>query len=82
MIALTIRVPDVSNPTAPELLDVLEDLLPRFSSYAISFWVVAILWVSLMPFSGSMLGVYGGYHNSVIVYCAHVVLASLNLAWL
>ncbi len=109
LLALEIRVPDVANPTAPELLDALVDLLPRFSSHAISFWVVAtlwlahhrifhyiegydrrlllinlllLMWVALMPFSGSMLGVYGGYQISVIVYCAHLVLASLNLAGL
>ncbi|CAN5133652.1 TMEM175 family protein [soil metagenome] len=109
LLALEIRLPDVASSTMPELLDALVGILPKLSSYAISFWVVAtlwmahhrifhyieafdrrlllinlllLMWVALIPFSGSMLGEYGEFQVSVIVYCAHMVLASLNLAWL
>lgn len=41
-----------------------------------------LMWVALMPFSGSLLGEYGEYQISVIIYSAHMIVASLTISWL
>jgi uncharacterized membrane protein len=95
LLALEIRLPELHDPSAAGLSEALLGLWPKFSSFAISFWIVGtlwlghhrifhhikrydrrlllinlllLMWVALMPFSGSLLGEYGGYRVSVIVY--------------
>lgn len=41
-----------------------------------------LVWVVLMPFSGSLLGEYGGEQISVVLYDGHMIVAGLRLSWL
>lgn len=46
----------------------------------INLWF--LMWVVLMPFSGSLLGEYGGEQISVVLYDSHMIVAGVSLSWL
>ena len=46
MLALGIRLPQMHDPTTRELARALLELLPRFYSFAISFWIIGMYWLA------------------------------------
>ncbi len=46
LLALEIRLPEMHHPTTRELAGALLELLPRFYSFAISFWIIAVYWLA------------------------------------
>jgi uncharacterized membrane protein len=110
-IALTLLVLDLKLPPLGEavsnaqLLDAIRALLPKALTWVLSFWVMAILWisqvriyrlvhsltrnmlrlellqlafVSLLPFSTSVIGEYGNLPAAAVLYTANMVAMTLT----
>ena len=41
-----------------------------------------LMWIVLMPFSSSLIGGYGDLQLPLVIYVAHLMLASLTITWL
>jgi len=99
-IALTLLVLDLKLPplaeaiTNAQLVETLRALLPKFLTWILSFWVMAVLWMSqvriyhlvhaltpdmsLMPFSTSVIGEHGSLPAAAVLYAANMVAITLT----
>lgn len=45
LLVLEIKVPHIENVTTSSILDAMSDLLPKFTSYILSFFIISAYWI-------------------------------------